>query len=269
MTHANQIADKLRSHPLYTRVTIVGLLLFTLGIVLFMVLSVLSLISFIHGTADQVAFFVIFPVLALVVAGLTWWFGTWALALAAAFSAVSLGMYGPLLAYPLGHPSSAFDFVLSLMVAVGMLLGLVAGTIGFMQQRRGVARATATRAERKAFATAAAVLVGLGIFSGILAFAAGTTVSVEARAGAIEIDMRNILFEPDRLEIQSGESVRLLVKNSDFTLHTFTLESLEIDKEVMPRSELVIEIATVSPGNYQYICAVPSHEDMTGTLVVK
>ena len=201
-----------QTHPLYTRVTVAGLLLFTLGVVLLTVLSVLDLLSLRQGTGDQLTFFVVFPALALVVAGLTWWFGTWVLALAAVFSLVALGMHGPSLVYPLGHPGSALDFVLSLMVLAGMLIGLIAGTIAFMQQHRGIARATATRSERRAFAVTAAVLVGLGASSGILAIADRTTVSAEARAGAIGVDMRKIRFEPDRLEIESGEEVRLIVR---------------------------------------------------------
>ena len=240
-------------HPLYTRIAVLGLLLFALGIVLHMVLS------FIQGATDDLAFFAVFVVSALVVAGLAWRLGTWALAVAAAFALINLGVHGQFLLYPLRHPSSAFDFSLSL---------LVAAAVAFAQQRRGIAPTTVSTAERSVLGVAAAVLVGLFLLSGVLALTGRTTVSMEARARAIEVDMRKIRFEPDRVEIESGNSVKLVVKNSDFTLHTFTLEALGIDREILPRSEIVIEIPPTAAGTYRLTCEVPGHEDMKGIFVV-
>ena len=185
-------------HPLYTRIAVLGLLLFALGIVLHMVLS------FIQGATDDLAFFAVFVVSALVVAGLAWRLGTWALAVAAAFALINLGVHGQFLLYPLRHPSSAFDFSLSLLVAAGLLTSLVAAAVAFAQQRRGIAPTTVSTAERSVLGVAAAVLVGLFLLSGVLALTGRTTVSMEARARAIEVDMRKIRFEPDRVEIESA-----------------------------------------------------------------
>ena len=80
--------------------------------------------------------------------------------------------------------------------------------------------------------------------------------------------MKAVRFEPDRLEVQAGEPVRLLAKNKDFTLHTFTIEELGIDYTFKPRSELVFALPALAVGEFSYICTVPGHEKMTGTLVV-
>ena len=249
-------------HSLYTRVTVLGLLIFALGMVLFIVLGL------VQGSTDDLVFFAASVALALIVGGSAWRYPSWGLAVAAAFSLANLVIHRSLLIFLLRHPTSAFDFVLSLTVAVGLLVGLAGGATAFIQQRSGTARDTATRAERRAFGFATVLLLGLVVTSAILGLVERSTVSAQARAGAIEVDMRQIRFEPERLDVPAGRTVKLFVKNSDFTLHTFTVAGLEIDREVLPRSERVIVLTTASPGAYQIICKVPGHENMTGILVV-
>ena len=247
-------------HSLYARVTVLGLLIFALGMVLLIVLGL------VQGATDDFIFFAVSGTLAVLVAGSAWRYPAWGLAAAAALSLANLVIHGPLLIYPLRHPTSAFDFVLSLTVAVGLLVGLAGGATAFVQQRRGTARDTATRAERRAFGTATALLLGLVVSSAILGVVERSTVSAQARAGAIEVDMRQIRFEPDRFDVPAGRTVKLFVKNSDFTLHTFTVEALGIDLEVLPRSGKVIELPPATSGVYRIICKVPGHENMIGIL---
>ena len=43
-------------------------------------------------------------------------------------------------------------------------------------------------------------------------------------------------------------------------------DRLGIDQEVQPGSDKLIEVNASSPGAFTYICTVPGHEKMKGTL---
>ena len=63
--------------------------------------------------------------------------------------------------------------------------------------------------------------------------------------------------------------------NDDLIIHTFTVQTLDIeitkldiDITVGPKSETLVELPPLEPGDYPYTCEVPGHEEMKGTLVV-
>lgn len=85
-----------KTRPIYTRVAIVGLLLFALVSFVFAVLS--------QGEASTVGFFIIFIVLSVIFAGLVWQFGRWALVLTALWGFLNL-WWGWLLILSLSYRS--------------------------------------------------------------------------------------------------------------------------------------------------------------------
>ncbi len=248
------------SRPLYARVAIAGLLLYALVSLVFAALS--------QGEASTVGFFIIFIVLSVIFAGLMWRFGKWALVVAAVWGLVNLGLWGRLVILALSYPHSFFDFVLPLLLTVGALLAVVGAIVAFVQQRRGTTRTAATHAERRTFGAIAAVLLALVILSGILHLTGRATVSTEAETGATVVEMKNSYLAPDRLEIRVGETMRLLVKNNDFFVHTFELDELGVKHTVLPFSELLIELRQTITGEFTYRSEAPMTVDMEGTLVV-
>ncbi|MCH7479304.1 MAG: hypothetical protein IIA14_14540, partial [SAR324 cluster bacterium] len=76
-------------------------------------------------------FFIIFIVLAVIVAGLMWRFGRWALVVAAVWGFLNL-WWGWLLVLSLSYPNSFFDFVLPLLLTVGALLAVVGAIVAFV-----------------------------------------------------------------------------------------------------------------------------------------
>ena len=50
--------------------------------------------------------------------------------------------------------------------------------------------------------------------------------------------------------------------------HTFTIEELGVDLEVPAHKAGRIDI-DAAPGIYQFVCSVPGHEAMTGTLIIE
>ena len=119
-----------KTRPLYTRVAIVGLFLFALVSLAFAIIPT-------GGEAGTLEFFIISIVLSVIVAGLVWRFGRWALVLAALWGILNLLLWGRLLVLSLSYPNSFFDFVLPLMLTVGALLAVVGAIVAFVQQRRG------------------------------------------------------------------------------------------------------------------------------------
>ena len=63
-------------------------------------------------------------------------------------------------------------------------------------------------------------------------------------------------------------SATLIVKNHDLGVHTFTVDDLGINEAIIGGSEQLISIAASSPGSYGFVCQIPGHEEMKGTLVV-
>ena len=249
-----------KTHPFYTRVAIVGLLLIALGSLVF------SILTSIDGDATTLGVFVISIVLSVIFAGLVWRFGRWALVLAALWGILNL--WWLLSPSVMSYLNSFFDFVLPLLLTVGALLALVGATVAFVQQRRGTARRLSTRRERWTFGAIAMALLALVIFSGTLHIAGLTTVSAEAEVGAIAVEMRNSYLAPDRLEIPVGETARIVVRNNDFFVHTFEIDELRVRQTVLPFSELLIELRPTNTGEFTYESRAPMTGDMEGTLVV-
>jgi len=253
---------------LYTRVAIVGLLLYALGSLVFAVLSIIDVVLSITGTEpSNIGFFIIMMVLSVIFAGLMWRFGKWALVVAAVWGLLNL-WWGWILILALRYPNSFFDFALPLLLTVGALLAVVGAIVAFVQQRRGTTRTSATRAERRTFGAIAVVLLGLVVLSGILHLTGRTTVSAEAKAGATVVEMKNSYLAPDRLEIRVGETERILLKNNDFFVHTFEIDELGVKHTVLPFSELLIELQPTSTGEFTFRSEAPITGGMEGTLVV-
>ena len=251
-----------KTRPVYTRVAIVGLLLIALSSFVSAVLSMPS------GEASTVGFFIISLVLSAIFAGLMWRFGSWALVLAAVWAFLNLLMGGGFLGICLSCPQSFFDFVLPLLLTVGALLALVGAIVAFVQLRRGTVRTTVTRTERRTFTAIAVVLVALTILSGTLHIAGLTTVAAQDEEGAIVVEMKNSYLAPERLEIRVGETARLVVKNNDFSVHTFEIKELGVKHTILPFSELLIELRPTKAGEFTYLSEAPYTGDMEGTLVV-
>ena len=262
MSGVDTAASPMAAKPFYTRIAIAGLVFFALGFIVYLALALSQ------GGTEGAAFFAIFPTLALVFAGLAWKLGGRALIAVAVFALLNLAINGLFLADPLISVGSFFDFFLALIVIVGLLLALVGAVVAYVQYRRGTARAMATVGEARLFAAVAAAVLALGVLSAVLDFTGRPVVSAEARTGASVMVMRAVRFEPDVFTVSAGDTVRVLVKNQDFTRHTFTIEALGIDADLHGRAEAIVELPEIAPGTYDYVCTIPGHEKMTGKLVV-
>jgi cytochrome c oxidase subunit 2 len=87
----------------------------------------------------------------------------------------------------------------------------------------------------------------------------------------IEIVLQKGQYNPDHIEVQKGEKVRLQLKSMDVT-HGFAIDEFKIAKEVSPGPATVVEFTPTQAGTFYYYCVVrcgKNHKQMRGTLVVK
>jgi plastocyanin len=82
------------------------------------------------------------------------------------------------------------------------------------------------------------------------------------------VSMRDVRYTPRDVTVPKDGV--LIVKNHDLFWHTFTIRGEGIDVRVPTGATRVVH-ARLAPGTYEFICAVPGHEQagMTGTLEVR
>ncbi|MFN2586721.1 MAG: cupredoxin domain-containing protein [Actinomycetota bacterium] len=169
----------------------------------------------------------------------------------------SLVLSAPFVIPTLTVPASAGDFVLNLASLLAAVTGIVAA-VAIVRGLMGVSPAAR----------------GIGV-AAVAIFVAGTVVSIVsavtyddavAQEGDIRLVTEDLEFSDETLEASSGE-VAVFVDNEDQTLHTFTIEELDVDLDV-PAAKSARTTFQAEPGEYEFFCE-PHKEDMKGTLVVE
>jgi plastocyanin len=168
-----------------------------------------------------------------------------------------LGTSAPFVIPTLAVPASAGDFILNIAAILADLAGIVAA-IAVIRGKLGT--------------SGAARQIGMGA-SGL--FIVGVVVSVfatinyddaVAQEGDLQLVTQDIEFNPTSLEGGAGE-ISVFVDNKDGTLHTFTIEELDVNLNIPASSSARITF-DAEPGTYEFICT-PHKEDMEGTLTVE
>jgi cytochrome c oxidase subunit 2 len=100
------------------------------------------------------------------------------------------------------------------------------------------------------------------------------TPGAEPETKTFEVVARRFAFEPDTIEVDEGDRVRLLVRSADGP-HGVEIKQFKVKKAV-PRAKpgdppVTIEFVASTAGTFQILCSEycgSGHKDMTGTLVV-
>ena len=167
-----------------------------------------------------------------------------------------LALSAPFVIPTLSVPASAGDFVLN----VAGLLAAIVGIVAAIALIRGREEAPAARSLGMA---AAGVFVVATAFS---VFAAVSYDNAERQEGDLELVTKDVKFEQTSLQAESGQ-VSVFVENEDATLHTFTIEELDVDLDI-PASKSARVTFDAEPGDYEFFCE-PHKEDMQGVLTVE
>jgi plastocyanin len=154
----------------------------------------------------------------------------------------------------LTHTSSPADF-LHAVTSIPLRAVVVVSAIAAL---RGWGGAAATR--RAALAGVALLVVVSGV--AVLAAPDSTTAGPDDVVLAVgDLDF----VDGDDLALAAGQ--RLVVDNTDLIRHTFTVEGTDVDLELPPGRAVAADL-DLAAGTYPYVCVVPGHEFMTGTLTV-
>jgi len=230
--------------PFYTQMSIAGLLVYA---ALFEGLGVLiwSL-----GEPFLVIFASILVVPTLVAVVLDRRYGKWAVLGAGIWATASMLVHSYNIVSALSHVDSFFDFGIALPITLSIIVAAVAGYVAFGQHRKGNARVTASKNESTALTLVVVVTVALMSVSGVMHLTGRESASAADMAGATLVSMKNAEFEPVNMQVASGDA-RLVVKNGDLGVHTFTIDELEVDVTVLGGSEKLVTLPSSAKGTYE------------------
>ena len=248
---------------LYTKVTLGSLV--AIGIASIPV----TVVQGIEG-AQGIYFGISALVVSLVVAGVVWRFGRWLHFLAVLVGVGAWTLFSQLISYDAASFKTFFFFFApAVIILAAGLIAFICGPVAFFQSRRPSPSASPTSLEGSIFGIVTVVVVVLVIASGIVSIVGRSSVGAAERVGAIVLLMEDTEFKPDRLIVPASQSVTLVVDNADLVVHTLTFGDLELRHALAGRSSKLVELPELQPGEYEYKCEVPGHEDMKGTLMVE
>jgi plastocyanin len=154
----------------------------------------------------------------------------------------------------LGMPQSPLDFVdavLGFLTAATM----VVGGIALLRRRTGSPRR---------LALAGAVVIGI---AGVVATIGGLTASSDALdVGDVEVAAVGYLWVPTELTAASDGTLH--VDNRDLSHHVFAIPELDLEVTLPGSTARDLPLDGAAPGTYAYVCTIPGHEAMTGTIEI-
>lgn len=154
-------------------------------------------------------------------------------------------------------PASAGDYILNL---AGLLAGVVAIVAAIAVIRGSMGVSAAPRSIGRAAVAIFVVGTAFSIFSTV------TYDSATAQEGDLTLVTKDLEFSEESLDAGAGQ-VAVFVDNEDQTLHTFTIEELDVSLDI-PASKSARVTFDAEPGEYEFFCE-PHKEDMKGTLVIE
>jgi plastocyanin len=229
---------------------------------------------------DDVAFFLVTAALALIGAFLVSRRQVWLRIVGMVFGLlVAMALFWT--AFGLFSPASVFDFLPGVLVIPGVLLAIGATIASIVSGRRqaattpeGTALASTIEpadGERRGIVIAIGVVVVLAALSAVLTATGQETVD-DPSAAAATVVFSDFEFDEDGYEVPGGAQV--FVDNHDPFLHTFQIDSLDVDVNLNPGSEKLVTIPD-EPGDYIVYCEPhtsdpddPSEDDMAARITV-
>jgi hypothetical protein len=240
-----------------------------IGLGMYFVALAIILIAILIYDVAEIYFLLFFLVPGLIVGAALLFWKRWGLLVAILGSAIGILFLSEDADLILTTPEAFFDFAGTWFGLVGLFIVLLAAVIGTIQYVRKQPSAALSASQRTVILGVAAVLALASIVSLVLTALNTGGVSTADASGAQRIEAKHTEWSVTMVTASSGD-VKLVVKNRDPILHTFTIDDLDVDVALGPWSEQVIVLTDLRPGNYGFICRVFDHEaDMTGVLTVQ
>jgi plastocyanin len=219
---------------------------------------------------EEVGFFGVTGVAALIAGFLVSRFGTWAKVVGIVVAFLVMGALFWTI-FGLFSPNSFFDFVPGLVVIPGGILAIVSCIAAIVAARRGHFSENPIGGESRGMRIAIGLFLVLAVLSAVLTLTGSG--AVETGDAELEVTLSDFEFDEESYEVDGGSTV--VVRNDDPFLHTFSIEELDVDQALSPGAEIVVEIPDEA-GSYVVFCRPhtsdpedPSGEDMAADFEVR
>ena len=239
------------------------------GILLYMFAVAFIAVAILSAFPSDIYYALIFGLPALIAGLVIWKFRRWGLLFGIVAGIVGLLAVSEGADIYLTTPSSFFDFGVTLFALAGVAIVLLASLIGSIQYFRKQVGDAPGRVPAVVKGVGG-VLAVLALVSIVLTVLQIDDVPASEAQGATVITAEKAKWDINRIDAPAGQPVRILVKNTDPIMHTFTIDDLDMDIRIGPWTEKLIVIENLEPRIYGFICRIPGHEkDMTGAIVVE
>ena len=90
-----------------------------------------------------------------------------------------------------------------------------------------------------------------------------------AKDNEIEVEQDDFYFEPTFIKAKKGTTLKVELENEGNTAHTFTIDSLNVDKEVQPGKKATVKVKVPSTGSVAFYCRFHQGQGMQGAIFSK
>ena len=99
----------------------------------------------------------------------------------------------------------------------------------------------------------------------------GGSVVDGAPDATLAVGLRELRFEPERLELEAGRTTAVFVTNEDAFDHSFDVDELDIHVRVAAGQTAVVMIEPTATGSLKLYCGIPGHTEagMVADLVAR
>ena len=239
------------------------------GVLLYLITALIFFVAVIASEPSEVGFILFLVVPALVVGAAIYFIRPWGLILGVIGGIFGLMFFAEDTDLIMSAPQAFFDFTGGLVGIVGLVTLIIASVLGLIQHFRNETRTEFTPTHRRILQGIVGVLAVVAVVSAALTAMNLGGASAEEEQGATVITAKGTAWDVTMVNLSSG-NLKLVVKNKDLFLHTFTIYDLDIDEKLGPGSETVIELPAGTTGTHPFVCRLFDHElDMTGAITIR
>lgn len=185
---------------------------------------------------------------------------------------INIVFSGPFLLEVLADPYHFGSWAQSLTILGGNVLGLIFGVIAVIEQLGRELPVWTQKMQGRTLKGSAAAFCGMLLLGFILSLgSAPATELSETPEAVIEIELQDMRFHPQQLQLEKDQPTALFLINRDDYQHAFDVDALDIHVTVPAHSSTIAFVQPTQSGQFPLYCGIPGHEaaGMVGSLTVR
>ena len=88
----------------------------------------------------------------------------------------------------------------------------------------------------------------------------------DATSGSLEVELEDFYIDPTYIKAKPGEKVKLSLKNTGGSAHTFTSSALGVDETLQPGASKDVEVTMPAAGATEFHCRFHQSSGMQGAF---